>query len=226
MKFLLIAALLAPVANVAHATPTQHPKLSAACEAKLTKGVLKAELALLAGKGEKLASKFETTAYVNGLFKTEGYAAVVSLEDPADGRSVRYSARVSKEDVSSCNITLKRNDASYCRYSTGEGPDALNEIAGLKFVGGENIEAKGPYTETQKKQIREFLGSEEPSKTLEQLIGETDDGYLSTGTLTMPNGSTYDYFGAYGGDNPYGVFFVKGTIQAYAQNGDGSICLP
>lgn len=230
MKLFLIAALLAPAAQAnsgaqLSTSPTFKYELSPSCKAKLTKGVVKAELAFLAAKGETLASEFETQSYVNSQPNRDYGVAVVALEDPADGRSVRYKARVSPGDVADCAINLVRDDETYCRYSTGEGPDALNDLPGLKFVSGDNIEAKGPHTELQTRQVRAFLGKEEADKSLEDLIGQTDDGYLSTGTLTTQTG-TYDYFGAYGGDNPYGVFFFQGTTKEFTQNGDGFICLP
>ncbi len=57
------------------------------------------------------------------------------------------------------------------------------------------------------------------------LIKDTDDQELTTGQVTLPNGRKLDYFGAYGGDNPFGKFFVAGTSEVAGDNSDGSICI-
>lgn len=214
--------------QIANAQSKVQPvELSAACKKQIEAFALKSELALVAQKGDKLASRFEAVSYVNHFPKEAVANVVVQLEDAADGRSVSYSAKVKKSDIAKCQINLAR--AKYgCRYSTSDGPDGLNSIKGLKYVSGDMVSSSEGLSALQKRQIVKFLNGVNKiseSKEIDFLIQQTDDQELSTGELTLPDGRVMSYFGAYGGDNPYGIFFLKGTVAVAGDNGDGFVCI-
>lgn len=223
MKLLILATVL--ISANAFAAPLREVDLTTACEESLKDFALKAEYDYLAAKGEALASKLEAVVYTSYWPAKEDMAVSVHVEDKADGRYVNYRAKVLKTDAVACKIKVKRADDTACRYSTGDGPDGLNEIKGLKFVDGKDIPADAQLSELENAQILKFLGNEGGKETVKELIEATDDGELSTGTLTLPNGQELTYFGAYGGDNPYGIFFQAGTTKAAGDNGDGSVCI-
>lgn len=222
MKLLLLAALIAVPAQ---AENIRDVKLTDACKASLEKFALEAETKFLAAKGEALASKLEAEAYTGYWPEKADMTVSVSVEDKADGRGVRYSAKVLKTDALQCKIKLERREDSYCRYSTADGAEGLNEIAGLKMVFGKNIEADAKLTKLQADQIRLFLGNNGGDDSVKEMIEHTDDGYLTTGTVTYKSGRKLTYYGAYGGDNPVGIFFNEGTMEVVGENGDGSVCL-
>lgn len=220
--FLLATALLS--AN-AFAEPLKDVELTTACENTLIDFAVKAEYSFLTAKGETLASKLEGVVYTSYWPAKEDMNVSVQVEDKADGRYVNYRATVLKTDALACKINLKRADDTACRYSTGDGPEGLNEIKGLKFVDGENIKPETKLTKLQFAQVKAFLGNNGSDDTVKEMIEGTDDGELSTGTLTLPNGKVLSYFGAYGGDNPFGIFFEQGTTNVAGENGDGSVCI-
>lgn len=223
MKFVLLAAAL--ISAPAFAENLRDVDLTTACENTLKEFATKAEYSYLAAKGETLASTLEAVVYTSYWPAKEDMNISVQVEDKADGRYVNYRAKVLKTDAVACKINVKRADDTACRYSTGDGPDGLNEIKGLKFVSGENITPETKLTKIQFAQIKAFLGNNGQDDTVKEMIEGTDDGELSTGTLTLPNGKVLSYFGAYGGDNPYGIYFEQDTTNAAGENSDGSVCI-
>lgn len=222
MKLLFLASVL--LSTNAFATNIREVEITNACEESLKEYALNAEYNYLAQKGETLASKLEAEVMTSYWPAEADMVVSVRVEDKADGRYVSYRAKVSKVDALACKIKVKRSNSTACRYSTGEGPDGLNEINGLKFVDGKTLSAKSDLSDLEKAQIKAFLGNDS-NEPVEQLIENTDDGELSTGTLTLPSGKVLSYFGAYGGDNPFGIFFVKGTTRVAGDNSDGSVCI-
>jgi hypothetical protein len=224
MKLFLLAAA-ALISSSAFAAPIRDVELTTACENTLIDFAVKAEYKFLADQGETLASKLEGVVYTSYWPAKEDMSVSVQVEDKADGRYVNYRAKVLKVDALACKINVKRDASTACRYSTGDGPEGLNEIKGLKFVDGEKIAADAKLTKLQAEQIKAFLGNNGSDDNVKELIEGTDDSYLSTGTLTLPNGKVLSYLGAYGGDNPFGIFFEQGTTKVAGENGDGSVCI-
>jgi|GEM_PF-5031247 len=201
--------------------------LSKACSAKLEAEALKAETAFLTAAGETIASKLEASVGLSYWPKRDDVNIGVRVTDEADGRYVRYGAKVLKADARQCqNITLVRRTEAACRYSRHEGPESLTEIKGITYQEGRAIKPDSRLSQLEETQIRTLLAQNgEPGATVAELIQGTDDGELSTATVTLPDGKILEYFGAYGGDNPYGLFFVAGTATVAGDNGDGSICI-
>lgn len=200
-------------------------KLSEKCKSSLKAKALKLETARLAADGEELVSALVSNVHFNYWPKQDTANVLVVLEDEADGRLAVYGAKVLKTDAAKCAIPIVRRDKSSCRYSVGNGPESLNEITGLKFVSGTDIKPTTKLTALQKEQITIMAGGNEDGLTIPELIKQTDDGELSTGTLTLPNGRNLTYLGAYGGDNPFGTFFKSGTAQVAGTNSDDSVCI-
>jgi hypothetical protein len=223
MKTLILAAAL--ISTGAFAGGPRDVSLTDSCEETLKDFALKAEYGYLATKGETLASTLDATVYLSYWPAKDDASVTVHVEDAADGRHVRYLAKFLKANADACDMQLKRADNSYCRYSTDDGPDGLNEISALKFEAGEKISADTKLTKLATAQVKAFLGQNSPYDTVKELIEGTDDGELSTGTLSLPNGKTLTYLGAYGGDNPFGIFFEKGTTKTAGENSDGSVCI-
>jgi hypothetical protein len=222
MKLFVLATAL--ISATAFADPLREVDLTTACEDSLKAFATKAEYDYLAAKGEKLVGELEAVVYTSYWPAKEDMNVSVQVEDKTEGRYVNYRATVLKTDAVACKINVKRADDTACRYSTGDGPEGLNEIKGLKFVDGENIKPDAKLTKLQAAQVKAFLGNGSDD-SVKDLIEGTDDSYLSTGTLTLPNGKVLSYFGAYGGDNPFGIFFEQGTTNVAGENGDGSVCI-
>jgi hypothetical protein len=197
MKFIVLVALLS--AATAHARDF---KLTDACKEGLQAAALQAETSNLQAQGETLASKLD---------------ADVQLSYWPDRPEVTVMVRL--EDALVCKIPLMRKDSSACRYSRSEGSESLAEIRGIQFKSGRTIKAGAELSKLEQSQVRMFLDNDgsNASASIRELIEGTDDRSLSTGTLT--------YLGAYGGDNPFGMFFKSGTAQVAGTNGDGSVCI-
>lgn len=223
MKVLILSAIL--VSSSAFAA-LENVKLTKDCSAKLEEEVRRSETAYLKANGEELASEITATAGLSYWPARPEATVSVLAEDELDGRYVRWFAKVSKEDVRQCrNIQLVRRTEAACRYSRSEGPDSLTEIKGFSFKSGRDIKANTRLTAIEEAQIRAFLDGEKSGASVAELINDTDDNELSTAQVTLPDGKKLDYFGAYGGDNPFGTFFVSGTTQVAGDNSDGSICI-
>ena len=219
---LIAAALTLP----AFAERSQTVRLSKACETELKNRYLTAEARFLARAGETLAGTLEARVTSSYWPDRPDMNLGVALEDKADGRYVRYGAKVSKEDAKACgNLELVRATQSACRYSRGEGPESLTEIQGLRFTEGPAIRPSDRLSKIQEEQIRALLDTDKSGAPLAELIKNTDDGELSSATVILPDGKALDYFGAYGGDNPYGAFFVSRTDTVAGTNSDGSVCI-
>lgn len=226
MKFFVLAALLSgSIAANASAANIRDVKLTDACETSLKDFAIRAETDLLSAMGETLASKLEAEVYLSYWPLKEDVAIGVNVEDKADGRYVRYRASVLKSDAMSCRITLERATKSACRYSSADGIDGLLSIPAMSYLKGEKITPETKLTSLQSDQIRAFLGGNGLEGSVKEMITDTDDGYLTTGTLTLPSGKKLAYYGAYGGDNPFGIFFKQGSTIVAGDNSDGSICL-
>lgn len=201
--------------------------VSVACRAKLEARILNVEKARLRELGEELASELvaETSTF---RFPNRPEAQIsVRLTDPADGRRVSYSAKALKADLRACRVRLERNDAKACRYSRPDGgPDALNEIPGLRFREVRMIKPTTRLSALEERQVRAFLNDyQDGEATISELIEGTDDKELSVGTLSLPGGRTLTYYGAYSGDTPMGMFFVQGTTRVAGDNGDNRVCI-
>ncbi|MFN7730232.1 MAG: hypothetical protein ACK5P7_13820 [Bdellovibrio sp.] len=198
--------------------------LTKQCEASLKATALQMETAKLAADGEVLASELESTIGLSYWPAKEHASVSVRLEDPIDGRSILYSAKVLKSDALQCKIALKRNDDSFCRYSRSEGPSSMTEIPGITWAETKDIKVGDRMSALEEKQIQAFLG-EGRNEDVNELIDGTDDHEVNFGTLTLPDGRELTYLGAYGGDNPHGIFFAAGTTTVQGANGDGSVCV-
>lgn len=222
MNYLLAVILLVGVQ--AHA---ERFELSAECRTRLESQALQLELTFLESRGEALASQLSAVSHVNHFPRSGVATVVVMLEDEVDGRYVRYSQETSKENVRACRVQLTRRDHSSCRYSRGNGPESLNEIAGVHFSEGGVIRAGARLNALQKSQIRLFLDPKNysPEASTDELIKQTEDQYLSTGAVVISSGLRLTYYGAYGGGNPFGTFFSEGTVQVAGTSSDGSVCI-
>jgi len=201
-------------------------RLTDACKESLESRTIKAEKTWLKSHGETLASSLEADTSLSYWPNRNTVSVQVTVKDPVDGRYVSYSAKVLKTEALECRIPLARQDKHACRFSRHEGPESLNDIPGLKFNVGRTIRPGMPLTELEANQITLFLDHDKTGESsVDELIRTTDDGELSTGTLELADGSTLTYFGAYGGDNPFGIFFVTGTTDIAGTNGDGSVCI-
>lgn len=200
--------------------------LTEACKSSLQKSSIFREIHRLEKKREVLASQLTADVQLSYWPDRDDVTVVVHLEDPVDGRSVSYAQKVLKTDARTCKIKLHRRNDSECRYSRPDGgPEALNSIPGLQFVSGRTIRPNSKINALEEAQIRQFLDTDGSDTSLADLIGATDDGELSTGTVQFSNGHQLTYYGAYGGDNPYGIYFVAGAITVAGKNSDGSSCL-
>lgn len=203
-------------------------KLPAKCSTKLQARAVKAEKERMSALHERLVSKkFEVRTSLSYYPNGDKVTVHVSLEDPADGRYAPYAATVLKTEALACKVELERRHGQACRYSRHEGPESLNEIHGLKYEAGDDIAPESKLSKARTRQVRAFLTTEggDPDASLADLIRGTDDQKLSSGTLTLPNGTRLDYLGAYGGDNPYGIFFKTDSTTVAGNNGDGSVCI-
>lgn len=201
-------------------------QLSKECKAQLKKDILAKEAAFLAAAGETLAGPLTADVGVNYWPKRQDASVFVRVEEEVDGRTVSYGAKALKTDIRACkNINLVRRTELACRYSRFEGPDSLTEIKGITFKSGRTIKPNSRLNKVEEQQIQTWLDSEKTGASLAELIKSTDEGELSSATVTLPDGKVLDYYGAYGGDNPYGIFYVEGTMEVAGDNGDGSICI-
>jgi hypothetical protein len=200
-------------------------KLTKQCEASLKATALKMETAKLAADGEVLASKLEAVVYTSYWPAKEDMSVSVHIEDPVDGRSISYGAKVLKSDALQCKIPVQRRNDSFCRYSRSEGPESMTEIAGITWATTKDIKVGDRTSELEAQQIRAFLGDGDANQDVNELLDGTDDDEVNLGTLTLPDGRVLTYMGAYGGDNPHGVFFNEGTTTVSGSNGDGSVCI-
>lgn len=223
MKILILA--LGLVSGSAFAA-LEDVELSDKCAAKLENEVLKSETDYLKANGEVVASEIKASAGIGYWPARPEVSISVKAEDELDGRYVHWVAKASKEDVRQCkNINLVRRTASACRFSRDEGPSSLEEIKGMTYKNGRDIKPGSRLNEIEEAQIRAFLDVDQRGTPIAEMIKSTDDGELSTATVTLPDGKVLDYYGAYGGDNPYGQFFLSGTTENAGSNGDGSICI-
>lgn len=220
MKLFLLITLLAPSAFAVDTFD-----LTPACEAKLKTETVAAENSLLAAKGETLASGLSGEVYLSYYPTKPTVSITVRVSDAKDGRSVDYRASALKTDAADCKVEVRRIDESACRFSSEGGPDSLAEIAGVTYTSGADLLPEQEISELVQSQVKAFLGDFDPEADVPALIRGTDDEELSTGTLALPGGRTLDYFGAYGGDNPFGIFFETGTTTPAGSNSDGSMCV-
>ncbi len=201
-------------------------ELSKECKTKLSEEVLSSETAYLAATGETIAHKLKADVQINYWPARDSVNIVVHAEDPADGRSVAYTATVLKTEARVCeNIKLVRKTAGACRYSRHQGPESLTEIKELRFKAGQTIDGRDQISAVVEAQLRQLLDGQDGLETIGALIDATDDHEVSTATVTLPDGKVLDYYGAYGGDNPYGAFFKTGENVKVGSNNDGSVCI-
>jgi hypothetical protein len=224
MKFLTLALVFVSAQAFAAGGDVE---LTKACEKQLKETYLKIESDYLAAKGEALAGPLKATVSSSYWPDRPDMNLGVRIEEEIDGRYVSYGAKVSKDDARACrNLSFTRRDKSACRYSRSEGPASLTEIRGLAFREGRAIKPGSRLSKIEEQQIRAFLGGEDnKNSTIKELIESTDDQELSTAKVTLPDGTELDYFGAYGGDNPFGIFFVAGSTDKAGENSDGSVCI-
>lgn len=226
MKKTLLVLTLTLAASASFGETLRNVKLPKACAAQLETLAINAEAKRMKADGEVLAGPLEASAGISYWPAKEGVSLSVRVEEAIEGRTVSYSAKVTKDDVEACRIpTLKRNDAGACRYSRHEGPESMTEIAGITWKNGKDIKAGDRISALEKEQILGYFAEGDMSADLNEVINATDDNEINTGTLTLPDGRQLTYMGAYGGDNPHGVFYVEGTAKAQGSNGDGSICI-
>lgn len=220
MKFFILLSFVTSTAMAAGKV-----ELTPACEAELQERAAAEETAYLKNTNQTLASHLKAEAYLSYWPAKEDATVGVLVEDPADGRYVYYSAKVLKTDIAACKIKLRRDDTSACRYSSDDGPEGLLSIKGMSYAQGEMITPDQTFSDLLANQVRAFLGELYSSIDASELIRSTDDQELSSGTLTLPDSRKLSYFGAYGGDNPFGIFFIEGTTTVAGDNGDGSVCI-
>lgn len=198
------------------------------CEVSLENHVLDLESTHLAATGQKLASPLTSELFMSYYPHKPEVSIGVVIEEPIEGRRVTYGIKVLKKDALKCQVSFTketRREKTACRYSRTDGPGSMTEIPGITMTEGSRLEHDGTFTELQKKQIVAFLGKDGTQGNPADLVAETDDQYLTTGEFTLPDGSKLEYFGAYGGDNPFGAFFKKGTTKQVGENSDGFVCI-
>ncbi|MGE4133880.1 MAG: hypothetical protein AB7F86_19750 [Bdellovibrionales bacterium] len=227
MKLASICVGMFLVGSLAFAELTE-VNLTPACKNTLETQALNKETAHLSAAGEVLASKLEARATLSYWPEAKDVAVGVMVEDPADGRYVRYRAKVLKTELAACQIQLERQAHTACRYSRAGGPDSLTEIPGFQYQEGRTIRAQDPMSSLEIDQVHRALSDDNAAPIeaeVRQMIQDTDDGEVTTGTVILPSGSRLTYVGAYGGDNPYGTFFKEGTVQVAGSDSDSDICI-
>ncbi len=208
------------------ATPVWAGDIPPRCIEKVRAEVIQRETEFLQARGETLASPFEASVYNRIRTQGDEVHLVVVLEDPADGRWVRYELRTHSAALAECKVAPSRMSKSACRYSRDTGPEALNQIKGLSFLAAEDLKPDAKLTSLQESQIRIFLeDSASASASIREWIKQTDDQRLSTGKVTLPSGIRLTYYGAYGGENSFGIFFLEGTLHVAGKNSDAFVCL-
>lgn len=181
------------------------------------------------------------SAYFRENFKTEigepevwGYGSLQgdgtytfngTIYDLTDGRAVDYrAAKISKKDAESCNIELKRDATFACRYSS-DGDDEFQDRSGAKFVREVTLKPTTKLSKIEEEQIVSFLENNDTPYPASELIAATDDGEITKRVVEFKNGVRADYYKAYGGDNPFGVFYRQNTMEMIGENSDDSICI-
>ncbi len=219
MKKIILGTLLATSTVFAQ----REVELTKQCEKALKTQAVQAEAAKLKADGEVFTKLRGDVQLSYSPVKPDMVVRVI-VEDRTDGRFASYRAKVLKTDALQCKIPIVRSGEG-CRYSADDGPKSLNKIKGISFKNGKTIKPEDSLTELEQQQIRAVLVYGDEGASVPELIRQTDDGELSTGNLTLPAGRKLTYYGAYGGDNPYGTFFEEGTATVAGDNGDGSICI-
>lgn len=203
-------------------------QLTRECESWLQNRTIEDEQITLFGRGERLASEFQAKIHLRYEPYEPTVRVIVRLEDPADGRSIKYAATVLKGAALECKIPLERVETSYCRYSRTKGPESLSEISGLKFIPGRSIKSNDELSILENLQIREFLLSfdpENPNKSTDAMIDEMDYKEVTTGRLEIKGSRPLDYVGTFNGGNPFGYFFVSGTTRIVGEMADDNVCI-
>lgn len=215
----LALALLATVSLNAFAKD-----LTSECKKELSQQMIALENKYLDGIGAKLTQP-EVHIWAN---ENKGKVSVGGwVEDTTDGRSVRYGDKtVTVREFETCDIQLERDNSSQCRFSA-DGDDELTEKLGWKLTHEVTITPTTKLYPIEKQQVMYFLDDSMTydETKIPELIKSTDDGSISKANYTLKNGVEVTYFKAYGGDNPYGTFYLTGTTTHVGSNGDGDICI-
>lgn len=200
--------------------------VSPQCKEKVEAQVLTNEAKILAANNAQVASELTTTMSAYSSHQQKDKLVVrMTIQDSIDGFYVTYRALVSQEQYNRCEISMERESHWNCRYSNYEGE--FEAIPGMKWVDGPRISSEDGLTDIQKQQIRTWLDTVNPQEnyTLLELIQHTDDQELLTAKVTLPDGKVLDYYKAYGGDNPFGVFFFENTTEEAGVNSDSDLCI-
>lgn len=193
-------------------------KISEICEQTLQKNLLRQASAVI---GYQLnADNVEYSMWYNAP-KGKLNLSITSLED---GAHFSFDAVATEQQVKSCSLQPVYDARNSCRYSNYSEID-LDQIDKLVFGMSLDIKNDKKLNNTQKEQIRDLLQYDDQAVSLNDLIADTDDGEVIYQPVTLPTGQELDYYKAYGGDNPFGIFYYQGTLDVAGTNSDGSICI-
>lgn len=175
----------------------------------------------------KLAKNYTSESQIDFTFRIDERHGILSLQSTGkeDGLFVQFQAPINAKNLDTCHLDLSYNIEQSCRFSS-YGDVNFNNIPGVSLGRTKHITKDAGLSEIQKQQLRSVLVyGEDPTFSLDQLIQNTDDQEVLYQKVTLPDGRTLDYYRAYGGDNPYGSFFIFQTTIKAGENSDGDICI-
>lgn len=224
MNVCKLLGIFAAIAISAGAHAARPVPLGNACVEQLKEQILQKESAYFRENFKTTIGEPEVSGW--GTLQGDGtYTFNGTIYDLTDGRAVDYRAtKISKKDAESCDIDLKRDATFACRYSS-DGDDEFQDRSGAKFIREVTLKPTTKLSKIEAQQIEGFLQYEDAAFPASELIAGTDDGEITKRVVEFKNGVRADYYKAYGGDNPHGVFYREKTMEVIGENSDAFICI-